>query len=343
MFSGTLKTWASEHLPAPRAHVAALLCALAIASLATRPAGAVVINLANTANTSPSTSAAGPSFSGYWDNVVSVNGASAVYLGSGWVLTAAHVGAGSFVYDGVTYFPGTSYSNFNTPTLPPGTADLTLFQIASSSSGPTDPALPNVPIQYGNVPGVGTFVNDAGNGYTAGASTGNGFSWAGSVGETWGSNNTADASVVTPSASGPVIPISVTVGSNTYTSYDLVTQFTNGGLNTSQLAPGDSGGGLFALDTLGHSMLVGLNEAIGSQNSNSATYGDYSVYVAIGEYASQIQADTGGVASPLTFDVLPTPEPSSFLLAAAGLAGAGATLWRRRNQGRAKAAAPASR
>jgi len=72
-----------------------------------------------------------------WDYVGTVNGASAVYLGNNWVITAAHVGAGTFSLGGTSYTvvsgsaQGVTKSNGDT-------VDLTLFQIMQ---GPNLPAL----------------------------------------------------------------------------------------------------------------------------------------------------------------------------------------------------------
>jgi hypothetical protein len=88
-------------------------------------AHAVEVN--STTNTTNSGSAA-------WNYVGTLNGASGVFLGnyggSGWVLTAAHVGAGSFTLGGTTYSStGTTFSNFFHNGLQ---ADLTLFQISGT-------------------------------------------------------------------------------------------------------------------------------------------------------------------------------------------------------------------
>ena len=40
-----------------------------------------------------------------WANVGSVNGGSGTYLGNGWVLTAAHVGAGPIAFDSGAFQP----------------------------------------------------------------------------------------------------------------------------------------------------------------------------------------------------------------------------------------------
>jgi hypothetical protein len=69
-----------------------------------------------------------------WNYVGSIGGASGVFFGNyggtGWVLTAAHVGAGSFTLGGTTYSAtGTSFTNFVHNST---TADLTLFQISGT-------------------------------------------------------------------------------------------------------------------------------------------------------------------------------------------------------------------
>ena len=72
-----------------------------------------------------------------WDYVGSIGGASGVYLGNGWVLTAGHVGAGTFILNsgpaaGTYYYDGVSDPIANSN----GTADLTLFQLTSSPDLP---------------------------------------------------------------------------------------------------------------------------------------------------------------------------------------------------------------
>lgn len=65
-----------------------------------------------------------PSDPGF-SNVGIVRGASGVYIGNGWVLTAKHVGAGSITLNGISYTHDTSsIVNF-------GSADLTLFKLNS--------------------------------------------------------------------------------------------------------------------------------------------------------------------------------------------------------------------
>jgi hypothetical protein len=109
--------------------------------------------------TQPATQPAGTTYTTGWNYVGSVNGATAqasgVYLGAGWVITCAHVGAGPFTLNGTTYnyvantmhtFSGTVTTTTVTST---GTttssaleqADFILFQVSPA------PALPMLPIR----------------------------------------------------------------------------------------------------------------------------------------------------------------------------------------------------
>lgn len=73
-------------------------CAILFAC--TQFASAVVINSATgTGNTNAPVDDPGWNYLGY------LNGASGIYLGSGWVLTAAHVGTGNFRLGGISYSP----------------------------------------------------------------------------------------------------------------------------------------------------------------------------------------------------------------------------------------------
>lgn len=113
----------------------ALLSIGALAFVA--PAQAVVVASAASNTTAPTGQP-------YFNNVGIVGGGSAVYLGDGWVLTAAHV-AGSLPSS--ASFGGSSYSTVagsfhrlaNASPLS-ATTDLVLFQISSP------PMLPSVPI-----------------------------------------------------------------------------------------------------------------------------------------------------------------------------------------------------
>lgn len=66
-----------------------------------------------------------------------INGASGIYLGSGWVLTAAHVGLGNISFGGISYNP-ISNSLVTLTNTTPGrrtNSDLIMFQLASQPAG----------------------------------------------------------------------------------------------------------------------------------------------------------------------------------------------------------------
>jgi hypothetical protein len=95
-------------------------------------AGAVVINSASgTGNTNA------PADDPGWANMGLINGASGIYLGSGWVLTAAHVGLGNISFGGISYNPVTnSLVTLTNNTVGRRTnADLIMFQLTSQPAG----------------------------------------------------------------------------------------------------------------------------------------------------------------------------------------------------------------
>jgi hypothetical protein len=95
-------------------------------------AQAVVINSASgTGNTNA------PADDPGWANVGYINGASGIYLGAGWVLTAAHVGAGNITFLGTSYAPlaGTTVQLTNNTIDRTTNTDLLMFQLASTPAG----------------------------------------------------------------------------------------------------------------------------------------------------------------------------------------------------------------
>ncbi len=106
-------------------------------------------------------------------NVGILNGLSAVYLGNGWVLTAAHVGQGDLTLGGVTYplVPG-SYTRLTGPN--PSPPDLAVMKIAG------DPGLP-APVIVSSPAPNGSQVVLIGRGKSRGAAT----SWMGHDGWNW--------------------------------------------------------------------------------------------------------------------------------------------------------------
>lgn len=160
-----------------------------------------------------------------WDYLGQVNGATGVYLGNNWVLTAAHVGAGTFTLSGTafSFVAGTAH----TFTSGSDTADLSLFQIASG------PALPSLILAGTSQSLVGNTVVMTG--------------FGGGQGKTWGANTITKDNIL------------VTIDGYPYATVDFETDF--GGDNKAVLVVGDSGGGDF-IDSGGQWLLAGVNEAV---------------------------------------------------------------------------------
>lgn len=95
-------------------------------------AGAVVIDTEfGTGNTNA------PADDPGWANMGLINGASGIYLGSGWVLTAAHVGLGNISFGGISYNPlsNSLVTLTNTTVGRTTNTDLIMFQLTSQPAG----------------------------------------------------------------------------------------------------------------------------------------------------------------------------------------------------------------
>lgn len=205
-----------------------------------------------------------------WDYVGTIGGASGVYLGNNWVVTAAHVGAGSFTVAGLTYsyVPGTA----TTISGANGTADILLFQIA------TAPTLPSLAIRATD-PLVESAVNTGSTVVMIG--------YGGGQGKTWGAN------VVT--GKNENIEVGGRISTTFYTKFGPTNYVTHSINNAATLVGGDSGGGAFIYNhSAGRWELAGINEAVGTDpNGNS-----YSFMTQLNVYASQINAVTAMTAVP---------------------------------------------
>lgn len=210
-----------------------------------------------------------PSITG-WDYVGQVGGASGVYLGNNWVITAAHVGVGNFTVAGVTYsyVPGTATTISNAD----GTADLVLFQIA------TAPVLPSLTIRSGD-PAVETaFVS---------GSTVVLIGFGGGQGKSWGAN------VVT--GKNENIDVGGRITTTFYTRFGSINYGTHTINNRAMLVGGDSGGAAFIYNSsTGKWELAGLNEAVGTDTGGNS----YSFMTQLNVYAAQINAITAVTAVP---------------------------------------------
>jgi hypothetical protein len=234
-----------------------------------------------------------------WDYVGYDNGASAVYLGNGFVLTAAHVGAGDF------YIGNEEYAEISGTATQIGTSDLTLYQINTTSTTGNVLTLPSLtlPVQ-GTDPAVGTSVVMIGYGNGAG--------------EAWAANTVSQNNqVVTLSASESSLDFFTADSFSEVNNNPDVTTTSNG-----QLVPGDSGGGDFVYNSVTHQwVLVGINEVLLEDNTTKIVG---SGTVQTGSYAALIDADMAAA-----------PEPPSWLLALTGLATIGAVGAARRSLRRA--------
>ena len=223
-----------------------------------------------------------------WNNVGEIGGTSGVYIGGGWVLTAAHVGAGNINLNSTFFtYDGTSLRLTNSD----GTqTDLVLFHLASL------PPLPSLPL-VSATPAALSQIDMIGFGHIAGSAQTNfglysGFYWSAGGAKSWG-NNKVNLGGTT----------SYNIGYGNVTGF--VTDFTSPGTigptsqtsDEAQLAPGDSGGGAFQKSGSVW-QLVGILDAISSQANQAAVYGDKSYMVDIATYRSQILAVLNASAVP---------------------------------------------
>ena len=231
-----------------------------------------------------------------WDYVGQVSDASGVYLGNGWVLTAAHVNSPTtFTLNGNVYNnTGTYYSNFTNSLTGTTKADLTLFKISTISTSGT-----NLPLNYNltitpSDPAVFSTVVMIGLGGTNGVGL-----------KSWGANFVAGINIY---------PINV----NDRASVDFVSP--NSGTNYGEIVLGDSGGGVFInVGDAAHPQweLAGINEAILQGGTNY-----YSGFVQLSSYQTQISAIVTSV-----------PESGTWALLGIGLLFVALPLWRGRLKG----------
>jgi len=217
------------YLRNPRIACSCLL--LSLATFWTSSFNAMAVVDANSASNTIAPSDGAP-----WNNVGNVNGASGVYLGGGWVVTAAHVGPGNINFAGTIFtYDGTSLRLTNSDGTP---TDLNLFHLS------TLPALPSVSL-VSTTPAAFSQIDLIGFGYTAGSAQTNfglysGFYWSANTEKGWGNNKVNLGGTTT-----------FDIGSGTVTAF--ITDFTAPGTlgptsqtsDEAQIAVGDSGGGAF--------------------------------------------------------------------------------------------------
>ncbi len=215
-----------------------------------------------------------------WANVGGVNGASAIYLGSGWVLTAYHDGSGNPIFGGVTYPLASSQRLTNSDGS--GT-DMLLLHLGAS------PSLPTLPLALASPAGLSP-VDFIGMGKIAGSAQTNfgaytGFYWSNNGFKSWGNNKVQ---------SGGVQIINAGFGNVTAFPTDFTGPGVVGpGAQTSdecQAAAGDSGGGVFQLGGAGWQLagMIDAIEAFPDQPANTSVYSDATLAVDIATYRNEI-------------------------------------------------------
>lgn len=269
-----LRRRGSVRSPIQRRTRSARICAcywsLVIGCAGLLPAKAVVD--ANSAtNTSP------PPDGAPWANVGLLNWSSGIYVGGGWVLTAAHVGPGDIDLNGVVFqYDGTFQRLTNSDAT---LTDMVMFRLA------TTPNLPRLTLASRR-PSAGSEVEFVGGGRIAGSGQTElglytGFYWSGGQYKSWGNNRVNAGGLGT-----------INIGYGKVTAFS--TDFTAPGLTQSpheaQAAQGDSGGAAFQLSGQDW-QLTGMMSAIATlpdQPAGSAAYGNYTYVADIATYWSQI-------------------------------------------------------
>lgn len=228
-----------------------------------------------------------------WNYVGQIGSASGVYLGNGWVLTAGHVGIGNFTLAGTTY---TAISNSaRTISDVNGTADLCVFQIATSPTLPGLMLSTSLPIAF---PATQT------------PSTVAMLGFGGGHGLTWGFDTVTEINeLVTPGGLSYVSNDFLTDnGTNTYSNSNGTSHITI--TNNSTVVGGDSGGGDFTFNaTTKKWELMGINEVTGTYSNSTVTF---SGMVQLDTYAAQINAI---VNPPDATDTPTMPLPALLIMA----------------------------
>ncbi len=238
-------------------------------------------------NTSAPTGLSGqPSDPGF-ANVGQVNGSTGVYLSDGWVLTANHVGDGSFVSNGQSYgYNGVDSYQIN------GT-DLRLFKLS------TFPMLPSLKLAS-STPSVGSAVVMIGAGRTAQDSLTNWYVDADTATWTWSENYFVGADFI---RSGYKTDSSKSVrwGTNTingFTTFENSSAFytyfsnTNPTSYEAQAVRHDSGGAIFTQNGINWELagtIVAVAPFDGQPGGvNNAIFGNYTIAIDLSAHADDI-------------------------------------------------------
>lgn len=282
-----------------------------LAAVLATPSGATVIRFGDgSGNTSAAADDPGWAYVG---RVVRPEiSASGVYLGNGWVLTAGHVGAGTFYLDDTPYSAKSdSWHPLHHPEAPGWAIDLGLFQLAETPVGFPSLAISELaPGTDSPVVGIGYGRNRAvdesrWNGtwdevFPPNPGVYRGFYFAAGSTKRWGTNQISGT----------------TPAETTGEAYTLDMDFSQsaGDAFEMQAVPGDSGGGLFYKNSEGDWELAGIIVTQGrhpGQLEGTAVYGNTTGAVDLSRYRDQIMV------------LIPEPSALAMLL---GL-GVGCLVW----------------
>lgn len=267
-------------IPGPRRTALAVGLALALAG----PAGAVLIEQGD------GTGNVGPPFPvPELAHVGSKNGVlTLIYLGNGWVMTAAHANSGDLLLDGVVY-PRVNGSKVQIVHDPAGPtyADVILFRVAGN------PELPDLPLLEiaESTPDPGTLAWGIGNGVARGPATRwnppgpgsfDGYEWGAGTAIRWGRNEVT-TSWPDVEALGQTTDTFLLEFDPPGSAPALADEFIG--------ALGDSGGAVFVSDGAGGHELAGvfiLTTNYEDQPPSTALYGNASIAVDLARYRDQI-------------------------------------------------------
>lgn len=229
-----------------------------------------------------------------WDHVGTVNGASGIYVGNGWVVGAGHVGWNNFLLNGTLYdFDGNALRLTNSDG---STTDMVMFHLAPPPNLPSLALASNTPAAYSQVDMIG-YGRIAGSAETT-IGAYRGFYWSASGYKSWGNNrvnNTGGAFVINAGAGN------ITVFQTDFSSPGTPAPGSQT-TDEAQAAVGDSGGAVFHQTGSGWE-LAGMVDAVGAygdQLANTSVYADETYFGDIATYRAQIAAWRASTAPVLT-------------------------------------------
>jgi hypothetical protein len=284
-------------------------------------ARAVVINSATgTGNTNAPVDEPG------WANVGFLGGGTGLYLGSSWVLTASHVGAGSITLGGIPYaaLPGSTVQLTNNTPGKTTLTDLIMFRLSSTPAGlgplmltSSPPTLDAPVVMIGAGRDRGAFTRwDVDQStvpwtWTEVPSGGNAAGYQTLLSSTmrWGTNTISQNDVWATVNVGGLRDVSSFV-----TTFDILA-----GTDEAQAVVGDSGGAVFVKNGSAWELGGVMFSVDGYSGQPDATvtpvYGNVTLSADLSYYAPQIMSVI--------------PEPSTYALLVVSMAGLGIYAFRR--------------